>query len=118
MAYIVMALYSDGPIWLWPYIVMAPYSYGLYRYGLSSYGLYSYGPIYLWPHIVTACIVMGHIVMAMAYGYDLSTWESSSSGARSIYKTMVYIYTMVRAVLADVVMAYIALMARMVVAQI
>ena len=28
MAYIVMALYSYGPIWLWLYIVMALYSYG------------------------------------------------------------------------------------------
>ena len=35
MAYIVMALYSYGPILLWPYIVMA---------------LYSDGPIQLWPH--------------------------------------------------------------------
>ena len=33
MAYIVMALYSYGPIFLWPYIVMALYSYGLYSYG-------------------------------------------------------------------------------------
>ena len=41
---VVMALYSYGPIQLWPYIVMA---------------LHSHGPIYLWP-----CIVMAYIVMA------------------------------------------------------
>ena len=30
-------------LWLWPYIVMAPYSYGPYSYGLHSCGLHSYG---------------------------------------------------------------------------
>ena len=35
--------YSYGPIWLWPTqpwpcIVMALYSFGLHRYGLSSHG--------------------------------------------------------------------------------
>ena len=37
MAYTAMALYSHGPIklwtYIWPYIVMDLYSYGLYSYG-------------------------------------------------------------------------------------
>ena len=36
-----MALYSYGPIQLWPYTVMAPYSYG---------------PIQLWPYIGMATL--------------------------------------------------------------
>ena len=32
-------IYSYGPIWLWPYMVMV---------------LHSYGPTYLWPYIVLA----------------------------------------------------------------
>ena len=39
-----MALYSYGPIQLWPYTVMALY----------SRGLYGYGPIWLWPYVVMA----------------------------------------------------------------
>ena len=45
--YIVMALYSYGPIWLWPDIVMALYSYGPIWYIIMA--RYSYGPIQLWP---------------------------------------------------------------------
>ena len=38
-----MALCSYGPLWLWPYMDMA-----LYSYALNSYGPYSYGPVKLW----------------------------------------------------------------------
>ena len=34
-----MALYSYGPTYLWPYIVMALSSYGLYSYGLQVFPL-------------------------------------------------------------------------------
>ena len=58
--YTVMALYSYGPMYLWPYIVTA----------LCSYGPYSYGPIYLWAYIALAYTVVAYIAMAytvMAY---------------------------------------------------
>ena len=40
-----MALFSYGPIWLWPYSVMA---------------LYSHGPIQLWPYMVMALYSYDH----------------------------------------------------------
>ena len=48
MAYTVMELYSHGlysygTIWLWNYIVIELYSYGLHSHGLYSYGLSIYG---------------------------------------------------------------------------
>ena len=60
MAYIVMALFSHGPIQLLPYIV--------YSCDLCSCVLFSYGPFFvlLLPlaHIVMAYIVIAYTVMA------------------------------------------------------
>ena len=46
MALCSYGLYTYGPIWLWPYMVIA---------------LYSYGPIWLWPYIVMAVYSYGPI---------------------------------------------------------
>ena len=47
-----MALYSYGPIQVWPCMVW--YVLGCMCAWLYSYGLCSYGPIQLWPYIVMA----------------------------------------------------------------
>ena len=42
--YVVMTLYSYGPMYLWPYVLMAYAVMALHSYGLRGYGLLcSYG---------------------------------------------------------------------------
>ena len=67
-----MALYTYGPIYLWPYILMAPtlrHTFErrsaqpepimLWPYVVMT--LYSYGPIQLWPCIVMALYSCGPV---------------------------------------------------------